>query len=63
MAKHSYVSHVQTVKIADLKNNLSRYLSRVRRGGELTVYDRDTPIARSTPSVWVRCRIANAIVP
>jgi len=37
------------VKIADLKNNLSRHLARVRRGGELTVYDRDTPIARIVP--------------
>ena len=39
------------VKIADLKNNLSRHLARVRRGGELTVYDRDTPIARIVPFV------------
>ena len=40
---------MQVVKIADLKNNLSRYLARVRRGGELTVYDRGTPIARIVP--------------
>ena len=32
-----------TVKIADLKNNLSRHLAHVRQGGELTVLDRDTP--------------------
>jgi prevent-host-death family protein len=37
------------VKIADLKNNLSRHLARVRRGGEVTVYDRGTPIARIVP--------------
>ena len=37
------------VKIADLKNNLSRHLTRVRQGGELTVVDRDTPIARIVP--------------
>lgn len=37
------------VKIADLKNNLSRHLARVRRGGEITVYDRDTPVARIVP--------------
>jgi prevent-host-death family protein len=36
-------------KIADLKNNLSRYLAHVRRGGEVTVLDRDTPIARIVP--------------
>ena len=40
---------MQTVKIADLKNNLSRHLARVRRGGEITVLDRDTPVARIVP--------------
>jgi antitoxin (DNA-binding transcriptional repressor) of toxin-antitoxin stability system len=28
---------------------LSRHLARVRRGGEITVYDRGTPIARIVP--------------
>lgn len=37
------------VKVADLKNNLSRHLARVRRGGEIAVYDRDTPVARIVP--------------
>jgi prevent-host-death family protein len=37
------------VKIADLKNNLSSHLARVRKGGEITVLDRDTPIARIVP--------------
>jgi antitoxin (DNA-binding transcriptional repressor) of toxin-antitoxin stability system len=45
----SYVGHVVMVKIADLKNNLSRHLVRVRRGAEIVVYDRDTPIARIVP--------------
>jgi prevent-host-death family protein len=36
-------------KIADLKNNLSRYLARVRRGDEIIVYDRQTPVARLLP--------------
>jgi len=40
---------VNRVKIADLKNNLSRYLSHVRDGGGLIVLDRDTPIARIIP--------------
>jgi prevent-host-death family protein len=40
---------MQAVKIADLKNNLSRHLARVKRGGELTVMDRNTPIARIVP--------------
>jgi prevent-host-death family protein len=42
---------MQMVKIADLKNNLSRYLARVRRGAEITVYDRNTPVARLVPFV------------
>lgn len=40
---------MQSVNIADLKNNLSRYLARVREGAELTVLDRDTPVARILP--------------
>jgi antitoxin (DNA-binding transcriptional repressor) of toxin-antitoxin stability system len=39
------------VKIADLKNNLSRHLAYVRKGGEITVLDRDTPVARIVPFV------------
>ena len=42
---------MQSVKIADLKNNLSRHLIRVRQGGEITIVDRDTPIARIVPFV------------
>ena len=44
---------MQPVKIADLKNNLSRHLARVRRGGEITVLDRDTPVARIVPFTHV----------
>jgi antitoxin (DNA-binding transcriptional repressor) of toxin-antitoxin stability system len=34
------------VKTAELKNNLSRYLRRVREAGEtILVYDRDKPVA------------------
>lgn len=40
---------MSNVNIADLKNNLSRYLARVRGGAELTVLDRDTPVARILP--------------
>ena len=36
-------------RIADLKNNLSRYLAYVREGGEVLVLDRDTPVARLVP--------------
>lgn len=42
---------MQIIKIADLKNNLSRHLARVRRGGEITVLNRDTPVARIVPFV------------
>lgn len=35
--------------IANLKNNLSRYLDVVRAGGEVVVLDRDTPVARIVP--------------
>jgi len=38
------------VKIADLKNNLSRYLARVRDTGEtIIVCDRDEPVATLSP--------------
>lgn len=40
---------MQGVKIANLKNGLSQYLEVVRRGGEIVVIDRDTPIARIVP--------------
>ena len=40
---------MKSAKIADLKNNLSRYLAHVRDGGEVMVLDRDTPIARIIP--------------
>ncbi len=44
-----YVIVMNTVRIADLKSRLSEYLRKVRRGGSLTVLDRDTPIARIVP--------------
>ena len=38
-----------TVSISALKANLSRYLREVRRGGEVQVLDRGTPVARLVP--------------
>ena len=38
-----------SVRIAQLKARLSEYLRAVRKGRELTVYDRDQPIARLVP--------------
>ncbi|HEY0301793.1 MAG TPA: hypothetical protein VGC36_10690 [Rhizomicrobium sp.] len=37
------------VKIGELKNGLSRFLRKVKAGESVTVYDRDTPIARIEP--------------
>ena len=38
-----------TASVSDLKANLSRYLRVVRRGGEVQVLDRGTPVARLAP--------------
>ena len=40
---------MKAVKIADLKARLSEYLRLVRKGGTLTVMDRETPVARIVP--------------
>ncbi len=40
---------MKKAKIAELKNNLSRYLAYVRTGGSVLVLDRDTPIAEIVP--------------
>jgi prevent-host-death family protein len=37
------------VRVAELKAHLSEHLRRVRGGRTLTVYDRDTPVARIVP--------------
>jgi prevent-host-death family protein len=39
----------ESVQIARLKAQLSSYLRTVRRGGELIVMDRKTPVARILP--------------
>ena len=40
---------MRAVNIGDLKNNLSRYLTAVRKGEELVVKDRDRVIAKIVP--------------
>jgi prevent-host-death family protein len=40
---------MRAVNIADLKNNLSRYLNEVRAGQEVLIKDRNRPIARIVP--------------
>lgn len=37
------------MSVSELKANLSRYLREVRRGGEIHVTDRGTPVARLVP--------------
>ena len=37
------------VMVARLKAGLSSYLRKVKRGGEVVVYDRETPVARIIP--------------
>jgi prevent-host-death family protein len=39
----------QRVGVAELKARLSAYLRAARRGEAVTVYDRDTPVARLVP--------------
>lgn len=48
----SYGHHVtmnDRAGIAELKARLSEFLRHVRRGHSVTVYDRDTPVARLVP--------------
>jgi prevent-host-death family protein len=40
---------MKKAKIAELKNNLSRYLDHVRGGGSVLVLDRDEPVAQIVP--------------
>lgn len=40
---------MKKVKIAEFKSRLSAHLGRVRKGAELVITDRDTPIAKVIP--------------
>jgi prevent-host-death family protein len=40
---------MEAVNIAELKNNLSLYLKKVRAGEEIIVRDRNVPVARIVP--------------
>ena len=40
---------MNSVNIADLKNQLSTYLNKVRAGEEIIIKDRNTPIAKIVP--------------
>ncbi len=49
MTTSSHNEDMKAAKVSDLKAKLSAYLSEVRRGGTVIVYDRNTPIARLVP--------------
>ena len=49
MTCHDYNIVMSDVRIADLKARLSEHLRSVRSGNTLTVFDRDTPVARIVP--------------
>ena len=40
---------MKSARISELRDRLSEYLARVRKGETVIVYDRDTPIARIDP--------------
>lgn len=40
---------MRVVKVTDAKNNLSRHLGYVRRGGRIRILDRDVPVADLVP--------------
>ena len=40
---------MKKARIAELKNNLSRYLEHVKGGGSVLVLDRDQPVAQIVP--------------
>lgn len=44
-----YHGHMKRANIAELKNNLSRYLDHVRAGGSVIVLDRKHPVAQIIP--------------
>jgi prevent-host-death family protein len=49
MVSNDYHVTMKKVGVADLKAKLSEYLRIARKGGEVTVMDRDQPIARIVP--------------
>lgn len=48
-ADYGYYGHMKKANIAELKNRLSYYLDRVKRGETVLVMDRSTPVARIVP--------------
>ncbi|MCY4428647.1 MAG: type II toxin-antitoxin system prevent-host-death family antitoxin [Halieaceae bacterium] len=51
-----------SVSITDLRANLSRYIREVRKGGEIEVLDRGTPVARITSPVTGNDKAWDALI-
>ena len=49
MTIYDYHMVMKPLRVAEFKAKLSHYLRGVRQGRELTIYDRDQPIARVVP--------------
>src|SRR5438045_7429412 len=49
MTIYSHNGVMSSAKVSELKAKLSAYLTEVRGGGTVVVYDRNTPIARLVP--------------
>jgi prevent-host-death family protein len=49
MTSSDYHVTMKTVGVAEFKARLSEYLRAVRRGHEITILDRDQPIAKVSP--------------
>ena len=47
--RDGYYSHMKKAGIAELKNNLSRYLDQVKNGESILVLDRNHPVAQIIP--------------
>jgi len=54
---------MNTVGIKDIKNNLSRYLSRVKSGEEILITERGKPIARIIKENGKNNSLRQALVP
>lgn len=51
-----------SVSISDLRANLSRYIREVRKGGEIEVLQRGTPVARITSPVAGNDKARDALI-
>lgn len=45
----TYISHMETISISNLKAHLSATIKRVRAGNSVVVVDRDVPVAEISP--------------